>query len=172
MSYSFKQYNYGTVAGVSMRAAGCGPTALADIIYNVDKTIAPNKVAAWMANRGYFSSAGSTRSGITAALKNYRMQCLYFTPEHTGGTEWRDAMELLKASREAFVWAIALTVGTVNGGKDNYWTSGGHFIAITDYDPKTGKIYVRDPAGRRDGYQDAERLKYDANCIWIITKAY
>jgi hypothetical protein len=175
MSKTFLQANYGTIddgteKGISMANSGCGPTALADIIYNIDKDITPRKVAKWLYNNGYFSSAGTTRTGITRAIAKYDMQSLYYTPEHTGNTYWNDALQLLKASREASVWAVALAVGRSNGGKDNYWTSGGHFIAITDYDATSGKIYVRDPANRRTGYQDPDQLKYDCNCMWIITR--
>lgn len=169
MSKTFLQTDYGTVKGISMKNSGCGPTALANIVYNIDSKITPAKVATWLYNNGYFSSAGTTRNGMTRAIQKYGLQCLYYTPEHTGGRSWNDAMELIKASRDAFVWAVALAVGKSNGGKDDYWTSGGHFISITDFDPETGKIYVRDPAGRRTGYQDPEKLKYDCNCFWIIT---
>lgn len=172
MSKTFRQYNYGTVKGVSMAAAGCGPTALADIIYNRDTSITPAKVATWLYENGVFSSSGTTRIGISRALIHYGFQSFYFTPEHSGNQEWKDAIEVLKASRDACIWGIALTVGTVNGGKDNYWTSGGHFIAITDYDASQNTVYVRDPAGRRDGYQKVSNLVYDCNAIWVVAKAY
>ena len=170
MSKTFLQAEQGTVKNIAMKNSGCGPTALADIVYNVDSSITPAKIATWLYNNGYFSSAGTTRTGITRAIAKYGMQCLYFTPEHTGNSYWNDAIELIKASRDSFTWGVALAVGKSNGGKDNYWTSGGHFIAITDYDPETGMIYVRDPAGRRTGYQKPDLLKYDCNCFWIITR--
>ncbi len=175
MSKTFLQANYGTIDdgtenGISMANSGCGPTALADIIYNIDPKITPRKVAKWLYNIGHFSTGGTTRRGMTKAIAKYGMQCLYYTPEHTGNTYWNDAFQLIKASRDASVWAVALTVGKVNGGKDNFWTHGGHYIAITDYDPETGKIYVRDPAGRTTGYQDPDKLKYDCNAFWLITR--
>lgn len=172
MSKTFLQAEQGTVGGISMKNSGCGPTAIADIVYNKDVSITPRKVAEWMKSNGYFSSAGSTRHGVTQTLKKYGFQSLYFTPEHTGNVEWDTAFEMIKASREGRCWAIALAVGKSNGGKDNYWTSGGHFIAITDYDPQTGKIYIRDPAGRTTGYQDPGLLEYDCNCLWIICENY
>lgn len=172
MSTTFLQGNYGKVNGVSMAASGCGPTAIADIVYNVDTSINPSKVATWLINNGYMSSAGTTRTGITAALKKYGMQSLYATPEHTGNSEWASFFDLIKNSRDHDCWMIVLAVGTKNGGASNKWTSGGHFIAITDYDPKTGKIYVRDPAGRNTGYQDPGTLKYCANAMWFIMRQY
>ena len=60
-------------------------------------------------------------------------------------------------------------MGTKNGGKDNLWTSGGHYLAITDL--KNGKLYVRDSGTKkRTGYYDPELLRYDTNVIWVIQK--
>ena len=52
-SKTFKQYdsrwgskNYN--GSSTMAAAGCGPTACADLIYNIDPTITPWKTAVYM----------------------------------------------------------------------------------------------------------------------------
>ena len=77
----------------------------------------------------------------------------------------QDQMKSLKGDW----WAIFLVVGTKNGGKDNLWTSGGHYLAITDL--KNGKLYVRDSGSKkRTGYYDPELLRYDTNVIWVIQK--
>jgi len=172
MSKTFLQKDWGTVKGISMANAGCGPTAIADIVYNVDKDITPAKVASWMASNKFFIQGGSTRIGISRTLTKYGFQYLYFTPEHTGNEEWKFAFDFIKNSREHECWAILLTVGMKNGGKDNKWTYSGHFIAVTDYDPETGKLYVRDPAGKNTGYHDPNTLKYDTNALWVICKQY
>ena len=172
MSKTFLQRDWGTIKGISMANAGCGPTAIADIVFNINENITPAKVASWMADRGYFINGGSTRIGVSKTLDHYGFQFLYFTPEHTGNKEWAEAYDLTKNTRMHDCWAIALAVGEKNGGKDNFWTNGGHFIAITDYDPTTKRIYVRDPAGRRTGYHDADKLKLDCNAFWYIMKKY
>lgn len=173
MSKTFYQSEWGTVKGVSMGMSGCGPCALASIIYNLKPSITPKNTAMWLYNHGYFSEDGTTRTGISKALRSYGFQCLYFTPEHTGNEEWKSAFECIKASHEGKVWAILLVVGTRNGGKDNYWTSGGHFISVTDYDPETGKVYVRDSGSKgRSGYHDPNALKYDTNAMWVICPTY
>lgn len=172
MSKTFLQAGYGKVRGVSMAASGCGPTAVADIVYNTKKDITPAAVAEWLYKRGDFGTSGTTRTGITDALGHYGYQCLYATPEHAGGAEWDFFVSLFKNMHEYLCWGIVLTVGRKNGGLDDYWTSGGHYLAITDYDPKTGRVFVRDPAGRRTGYHDVGKLKYDTNAMWFITKQY
>ncbi len=168
MSKTFTQSQWGTVCGVSMAASGCGPCSLASIVYNSDTSITPAKTATWLHNAGVFSSAGTTRAGMTSGIQHYGFTCTYYKPEHTGGSVWNTAMNQIKSATGDW-WAIFLVVGTKNGGKDNLWTSGGHFIAITDY--KDGKLYVRDSGSRgRTGYYSPETLRYDTNCIWFIRK--
>lgn len=84
MSKTFLQKEWGTVKGISMLNSGCGPTSIADIVYNIDTGITPAKVAKWMAAQGYFMQSGSTRLGVSKTLDKYGLQYLYFTPEHTG----------------------------------------------------------------------------------------
>ena len=150
-----------------MLLAGCGPCSVASIACNIAYTT-PKQVAAWLANRGAFGSSGTTRAGITVALDHYGFKSTYYIPEHSGGATWKKAMDQMKSLKGDW-WAIFLVVGTKNGGKDNLWTSGGHYLAITDL--KNGKLYVRDSGSKkRTGYYDPELLRYDTNYIWIIQK--
>ena len=167
MSVTFDQTKEGYVNGVSMSASGCGACAVASIACNI-KYITPKQVAAWLYSRGAFSSAGTTRAGITVALEHYGFKSTYYTPESGGGTSWKNAMNQMKNLKGDW-WAIFLVVGKRNGGKDNLWTSGGHYLAITDM--RNGKLYVRDSGARkRTGYYDPELLRYDTNVIWVIQK--
>lgn len=167
MSVTFDQTKEGYVNGTSMPLAGCGPCSVASIACNISYTT-PKQVAAWLSGRGAFGSSGTTRAGITVALEHYGFKSTYYTPEHSGGATWKKAMDQMKSLKGDW-WAIFLVVGTKNGGKDNLWTSGGHYLAITDY--KNGKLYVRDSgAKRRTGYYDPELLRYDTNVIWVIQK--
>lgn len=168
MSKTFKQAQWGTVHGISMKASGCGPCASASIICNAENTD-PVKIANWLYDRGYFFESGTSRAGITDVLQKHGLEVIgYFLPEHQGGSSWRKAMDLIKSLDEDW-WGVFLTVGTSDGAKDNFWTYGGHYLSITDY--KNGKLYVRD-SGARDntGYFDPEKLRYDTNVIWIVRK--
>lgn len=93
MSKTFIQADYGKVCGVSMAASGCGPCALASIIYNKDTGINPTRTATWLHDKGAFSSAGTTRAGMTSGINHYGFICDYYKPEHTGGSIWKAAME-------------------------------------------------------------------------------
>ena len=81
-----------------MPLAGCGPCSVASIACNIAYTT-PKQVAAWLANRGAFGSSGTTRAGITVALDHYGFKSTYYTPEHTGGSSWKKAMEQMKSLR-------------------------------------------------------------------------
>lgn len=167
MSVTFDQTKEGYVNGTSMPLAGCGPCSVASIACNISYTT-PKQVAAWLSGRGAFGSSGTTRAGVTVALDHYGFKSTYYTPEHSGGSSWKKAMDQMK-SLPGDWWAIFLVVGTKNGGKDNLWTSGGHYLAITDL--KNGKLYVRDSGSKkRTGYYDPELLRYDTNVIWVIQK--
>lgn len=167
MSVTFDQTKEGYVNGTSMPLAGCGPCSVASIACNISYTT-PKQVAAWLSGRGAFGSSGTTRAGITVALEHYGFKSTYYTPEHSGGSSWKKAMEQMKNLKGDW-WAIFLVIGKRNGGKDNLWTSGGHYLAITDL--KNGKLYVRDSGARkRTGYYDPELLRYDTNVIWVIQK--
>lgn len=169
MSKTFTQSEWGRVRGISMPVSGCGPCSVACIGTNIDPNLNPRKVAEWLADRGDFYSSGTTRSGITSALEHYGFTVEgYYKPEHAGGTSWKNAIAKMQSLKEDW-WAIFLTVGKSNGAKDNFWTSGGHFLACTDL--SNGKLYIRDSGARGNtGYFSPEKLRYDTNCIWVVTK--
>ena len=169
MSKTFKQNNYGSVHGISMPVSGCGPCASASVIYNIDESTNPVKVANWLYEHGHFYTSGTTRAGITDVFQKHRFEIIgYYKPEHSGGTVWQQAINKMKSLTGDW-WAIFLVVGTKNGGKDNFWTSGGHYLSVTDL--KNGKLYVRDSGARNNtGYFDPEKLRYDTNVIWIVRR--
>ena len=70
MSKTFIQSQWGTVCGVNMGISGCGPSSLACITYNIDTGINPKKTGTWLYNAGVFSSAGTTRAGMTSGLQH------------------------------------------------------------------------------------------------------
>lgn len=170
MSRTFTQSEWGKVRGVSMEISGCGPCSIASIGCNNDSSLNPRKVAEWLYDRGDFYSAGTTRAGITSALEHYGFYIEgYYKPEHQGGTTWKNAIAKMKSLKDDW-WAIFLTVGTSDGAKDNFWTSGGHYLSCTDM-ASSGRIYMRDSGARGNtGYFDPSKLQYDTNCIWVVTK--
>jgi len=149
MSKNFKQYDHRwathSYCKTTMRAAGCGPTAVADIFYNFDKAITPPEVADWLTRNGWDSDRhGTVWGGIAAYFNGNGAKAVQLNANNLYGnrnsrteSNWKSKMQGGK------YWAILLM-------GESMWTKGGHYIAVTEY--RDGKYYVMDPAGRNDGW--------------------
>ena len=133
-----KNYN----GSSSMATAGCGPTSVAMLAYAVDGKTNPWDVAKYMKKHGYaVYGNGTAWSGIPAAMKAFGLQ---------------DVKKVDVGSSMNTVWeymakgycAVFLFRAGSRGGV--CWTTGGHYVAVTDYKVKNGKhyLYTRDSGGR------------------------
>lgn len=142
MSYNFKQYDSRWArkpyCHATMASDGCGPTSVADIVYNLDKKITPWKVAQWMTKNGYSTyTNGTLHSGITAALKHYGFNVLGVDKTGKGDISMTKFLsEMAKGDR----WGIILFTAGTKGGVT--WTMGGHYMAAVDYKVVNGKHYL------------------------------
>lgn len=143
MAIDYKQYNYPNYpyCDESIATTGCGPTSVADIL---EKD--PREIAQWMTNHGYASSHnGTIWAGISECLKAYGGGGVMVGT----GQDGRSDGAYINAWREAIhqgCMGVLLMHGTKHGCKDNYWTYGGHYIAVVGYDATTGRYLVYDPA--------------------------
>lgn len=148
MPENYKQYDSRwanrAYAGQNMAAAGCGPTATADIICKL-----PTEIADWMTAHGYASNGyGTYWYGPTASLEAYgftarqlNSSSLYGVRGGSAENEWLSNMKTGK------YYGILLMGPGV-------FTAGGHFICITQTD-KNNRCYVHDPASAaRDGWHN------------------
>lgn len=164
-SANFKQYdsrwgNKNYNGSSTMSQAGCGPTSVADLVYNIDKTITPWKVAKWMKANGYaIYGNGTAWSGIPAALRHYGMLSVHGI---SGMTDIFDAIS--KGYKAVFLMRAGSRGGVT-------WTTSGHYIAVTAYKHKAGKHYfwTRDPGGRGNNgwhcYEDT--MKGLISQVWV-----
>lgn len=150
MSKTFRQYdsrwgkrNYN--GSSTMAAAGCGPTACADVIYNLDTKITPWKTAKWMKAHGYaIYGSGTAWAGIPACLKAF------------GCKDVRNPQtmkEVFKIMNQYGYRAVFLFRRGTKGGVT--WTTSGHYLCASKMKIKNGKhyFYMRDPGQRKhDGY--------------------
>lgn len=136
-------------AGETMYSAGCGPTAVADVL---DKL--PTEIASWMSNHGYASNgSGTYQSGITACIKAYGHSCNQITNSSRAGVMNDYTFETFKSCIQNGCCGILLMGGQRTGCRNSYWSNAGHFIAVVGY--SNGKYNVYDPAyAARDGYHD------------------
>ncbi len=150
MSKDFKQYDSKwanhSYCKTTMKAAGCGPTSVADIFYNFDKDITPVTVADWFAKNGFDSyKQGTVWTGIAAYFNRHNAKAVQLNASSVYGNRNTQAEKnWVSKMKTGKYWGILLM------GK-SMWTSGGHYIAITEY--KDGKYYVMDPASaKRTGW--------------------
>lgn len=134
------------ISPYTMSRAGCGCTSVADIIVNNPKyaNYTPDTIRPWMISQGFATQGhGTLWDGIPKTLQHYG-----FVPkDHPTMTEL--FAEMAKGGR----WGVLLFKAGTRGGVT--WTTGGHYVAITDYKQENGKhyLYTRDPGGRHnDGW--------------------
>lgn len=128
-------------AGENMAAAGCGPTAVANVVHQL-----PSTVAGWLTTHGYACyKKGTMWYGITDALNAYGYGGQQLNGSSLYGTT---------GSSAEHTWKNAMATGTCYGillMGPGVFTGGGHYITITQYDGS--RCYVHDPASAaRDGW--------------------
>lgn len=137
MAIDFKQYNYPDVpfAGETIAAAGCGACACADIL-EIDPVI----TAEWLDANGWtVSGQGTIYEGIAACLTAFGGSGKMLVRDQDGITEssgfesWR---RMIAEGQEG----VLLMHNVVS----DYWTRGGHYIAVVGYDHDSFLVY--DPA--------------------------
>ena len=158
MAIDYKQYNYPNIpyAGESIAAAGCGPTAVADLL-----EISPIETAAWLQNNGYaVDHQGTIYEGIAACLSAYGANGKMIARDQDGQYDneyfeaWRNA---IKSGR----MGILLMHKVVS----NYWTNGGHYIAVVGYSNYQYLVY--DPASTvRTGWHTFEDFAGDIAALY------
>lgn len=148
-------------AGETMAAAGCGPTATADLLNR-----SPVEIADWMTSHGFASNgSGTWSSGVVECLKAYGYSSQQITPHSMAGSLDNAYFIRFFNSIKQGNCGILLMGGTATGCKDNYWSRAGHYIAIVGYD--NGKYLAYDPAyAARDGWHDYSDFAGDIkHCI-------
>lgn len=165
MAIDWKQYDFPTYpyAAETIAAAGCGPTACADIL-----EIDPRTAADWMTAHGYaYPYQGTAYAGINACLTAFGGGGKMIAQGQDGQTDnssfrtWRTAIQNGQMG-------VLLMHGKSSGCKDNYWTFGGHYIAIASY--SNGYFMVYDPASAtRTGWHPFSDFAGDIAALYTST---
>ena len=147
MATDYKQYNYNAYypsdSGYSFAGNACGPTACADVL-----DVSPLNTAKWMEQHGYATYGdGTVWDGIQACLSAFGGGGKRVNPGMMNGiysssyyTQWQQHIQ------SGYCGVLLMHRVT-----SNYWTNGGHYIAIVGY--KDGQYLVYDPASAsRTGY--------------------
>lgn len=154
----YKQYNYPNVpyASETIAAAGCGPTAVADLL-EVD----PTETAAWMTKHGYaYPYQGTAYAGINACLTAYGADGQMIAQGQDGQHD-NAAFKLWRTAIQSGQTGILL----MHAVESTYWTRGGHYIAIVEY--KDGYYLVYDPASAvRTGWHTFDDFAGDIAALY------
>lgn len=117
----------------SIGCAGCGETAVANVINALIKPITPVPIFKYACKEGYMTSnSGTYRSAIPKLLKHYGIHIVDTVPRSSEGK-----LKLRNYLRSNH-WAIAIM------GK-GIWTNGGHYI-LAYYVDSDGYVYISDSA--------------------------
>lgn len=123
----------------TIKSAGCGPTAMADVLSAIVSTyIDPVTCAAWALQHGYKAKGGGSYYTYPAAqgaeygvtVRRLNTANIY---GNTGSGVHAEALAELQAGN----WIISCM------GK-GLWTSSGHYIVVYGY--RDGMVYINDPA--------------------------
>jgi len=125
----------------TMKKAGCGPTAAADVVYDLaDKSVTPYTLALLFVEKGFRLDGQGTKP-----------VCFKWTAKKYG-------LKFKKlAGLEEVVSCLdkgGLVVAHMGKG---YWTNGGHYICLWAY--KDGYLYACDPGSSKRKKQEAKALK-------------
>ena len=144
----YKQYDYGNVlyAGEPASYSACGPFADANLM-NKD----PIEIMDWMTRHGYASNKhGTVWGGINDCLSDYGYSGKLIATGCLGRSSlpifntWKNHIKNGKCG--------VLLMGV---GKNNYWTNGGHYIAVVGYSANSDEYLVIDSANdARDGWHN------------------
>ena len=161
MAKDYKQYSYPNYpyAAETIAAAGCGPTAVADIL-----EIEPPKIADWMTNHGYaYPYQGTAYSGINACLSAYGAGGKMIAQ----GQDGQHDNSYFKAWRTA-IQGGQMGILLMHAVESRYWTSGGHYIAVVSY--SDGYYMVYDPASAtRTGWHPFSDFAGDIAALYTST---
>lgn len=135
----------------TIKSAGCGPTAMADVLAAiVDPYIDPVTCASWARMHGYKAyKAGTYHSYIQAQAAEYGVSC-----RQIAKTQART--ELINGN-----WLIAVMGPGI-------WTSSGHYIVAYGY--KDDMVYINDPASTKASRACNKWTAFleQAKKIWVV----
>lgn len=150
---------------------GCGCCACTHIAIEQEskKDWTPKKLRKWMVSKGYaISGQGTTWNGITETLKYIGHNKVVRIWDDPMSEAWK---ELNKGDR---IGIILFNSNVAPNG--TRWTSGGHYVAFTNYRIKNKKhqFYCKDSGGRdHDGWYTYETsMKGCVAKIWIVKRIY
>ena len=146
---------------------GCGCCSVTHCAIELAKyqNYTPADVRKYMvqfATRGH----GTTWAGISKGLTHYGYTVHWRTKDNMS--------DIFKALKNAPIKRGVILFGSSRGPDGTVWTTGGHYIAFTDYKIQNGKhyFYLKDSGGRKhDRWWCYEKsMRGDVRQVWVCVK--
>lgn len=130
----------------TIKSAGCGPTAMADVLAAVvSEYIDPITCAAWARQHGFKVYKSGTSYNFPAAIgKEYGLVVERMNVSTIYGNTKSNYHEIAKKHLQNGHWLIACM------GPGN-WTKSGHYVVAYNYDEKDQTVDIMDPASSAAG---------------------
>ena len=153
-------------SGGTISAQGCGPTSIADAVYDLVPSITPAKTAKWMEDNGCSChGSGTYYSGMVKALKHYGYSNsvqLNYTSLYgkKNAAVVTDFLKKIKSDKY---------VGIACMGK-SIWTTSGHYVFVRKV--TKDHIYIYDPWSSRSECEKTTRDKWEryVKYLFLIKK--
>lgn len=147
----------------TIKSAGCGPTALANVLAAIVSTyIDPVTLASWARMKNYkVKNSGTSYSFFVPCAAAYGVKVRRInTANIYGNVNSPYHAQILSELMEGN-WVIACM------GKGN-WTSSGHYITVYAYEH--GKVYINDPASTKANRacNTWELFKSQVKYYWVV----
>lgn len=147
----------------TIKSAGCGPTALANVLAAIISTfIDPVTLAAWARYHNYkVKNSGTSYSFFVPCAKAYGVTVRRLNTSNIYGKTTSPYHSQVLAELMNGNWIIACM------GKGN-WTSSGHYITVYGY--KDGMVYINDPASTKAkrACNTWELFKSQVKYYWVV----
>lgn len=147
----------------TIKSAGCGPTALANVLAAIiSPFIDPVTLAAWARYHNYkVKNSGTSYRFFVPCAKAYGVTVRRMNTSNIYGKPNHDLHLQILAELMNGNWVIACM------GKGN-WTSSGHYITVYGY--KDGMVYINDPASTKAkrACNTWELFKSQVKYYWVV----
>ena len=147
----------------TIKSAGCGPTALANVLAAiVSPYIDPVTLASWARQHNYkVKNSGTSYNFFVPCAKVYGVTVRRLNTSNIYGNSASPYHAQVLAELKAGNWIIACM------GK-GHWTSSGHYITVYGY--KEGMVYINDPASTKESRacNTWEYFRKQVKYYWVV----
>lgn len=152
----------------TIKSSGCGPTCAAMCIAALKAPkVTPVETCAWSRAHGYkYANQGTAYGYFAPQMAAYGIACRQLLPSRIINKPDHPIHGQVKSYLAQGYWVIAL-MGTKSPTQRGFWTSGGHYILVWDWD---SKVRILDPisasAARANG--DPATFRNEVRQYWLV----